>query len=79
MTGPEHADDADHNPEHIQQGVGAIFLEYGAPGKYDRVRGIESPHEQKRTFRAHPADQGEAENPHQHADHFDKSNIFEDK
>ncbi|MEE7627891.1 hypothetical protein V3O24_17110 [Methylobacter sp. Wu8] len=28
MTGPNHADNTDHNPKHVQQGIGAVLLEY---------------------------------------------------
>ncbi len=79
MAGSEHADNTNHNPEHVQQGIGVILLEYGTPGKYHRIRGIKSPDEQKRTFRTHPTDQRETENAHQHAEHFDKSNIFKNE
>jgi hypothetical protein len=77
LTGPNHADNADHNPEHVQQDIGVILFEYGASGKNHRIGGIKSPDEQKRTFGTQPTDQRKAENAHQHAKHFYKFDVLE--
>jgi hypothetical protein len=79
VAGSEHTDNAHHNPKDIQQGIGIIFFKDGTPGKNHSVRGVKSPDKKEWAFRAHPTDQRETENPHQHTDHFDEANVFNNK
>jgi hypothetical protein len=71
FTGSSHSNYTNPYPEHIEDGVRSVFLDDRAPGKHNRVGCIESPDKEERATRSEPADQRKAEDPHQHADHFD--------
>ena len=58
------ADETYQNPERIEQSIGGIPLQPGAPSQQDRVKGIDDPDPQKRTVRSQPTDQAKTANPH---------------
>ena len=75
VSRPQNADDADNYPEAVEGDVGGVALERGAPCEHEGVGCVEYPDEHERAFRPEPADEAEAENPHQYADHFDFFNV----
>jgi hypothetical protein len=70
-SGPQHSNDADHDPEHIQENIGRVFFKGGTPRKNHRVGRVKRPDKEKRTFGPKPADQAETEYSHEHTNHFD--------
>ena len=76
---PQNPNHADQDPKRVEQGICLVLLENGAPGKQNCIDGVEDPHEHERAGRSQPADQAETEDPHQHADHFNRSNMFQDE
>ncbi|MCX7700566.1 MAG: hypothetical protein N2039_06780 [Gemmataceae bacterium] len=78
-TGASDAHDAYADPEDVQHRVCCISFEDGAPGEHDRVDRVEDPNEHEGAFGAKPTDEGEAEDAHEDADHFDDPNVTEDE
>lgn len=70
-AGAGDADSADDNPEEIEHAVRPVALQDGTPGEDDGVNRIEDPDEHRGALRSEPADEGEAENAHQHPGHLD--------
>jgi hypothetical protein len=70
-AGPQHANDADHDPEYVQKNIGRVFFKRGTPGKNHGVGRVKRPDKQERTLGSKPADQAETEYPHHHANYFD--------
>ena len=78
-AGARDADRADEDPERIQQRVGEILFQNGAPRQQDGVNGVENPDEHERALRAEPAHEAEAADAHQHAGHFKRFYVFLDE
>ena len=75
----QDSNDADQDPENVQNHICLIFLEDGTPREQDCVCGVKNPHKHKWTFRSQPTDEAETKNPHEHPDHFDDADIFYNK
>jgi hypothetical protein len=43
--GPHDANDTDEHPKHIQQCIGGVFSQSGAPGKRHGIARVKNPHE----------------------------------
>jgi hypothetical protein len=78
-AGPQHSDDADHDPEYIQKNIGRVFFKRGTPGKNHSIGRVKRPDKEKRTSGPKPADQAETEYSHHHPDHFDDLDACENE
>jgi hypothetical protein len=72
---PNHSDHTHADPEHVQNYIGGIFLDEGAPREHHRVRRVKNADKQKRARGTEPTYQREAEYPHQGPDNLDGSEI----
>jgi len=72
---PQNSYNADQHPEHIQESIGIVFFNDGAPREKYRVGGVNFPYGHERTFGPHPAYQTETEDPHQNPGHFNEAYI----
>jgi len=72
----QETNDADQDPENVQNRIRLILLEDGTPREQDCVCGVKNPHEHKWTFRSQPTDQAETKNPHEYLNHFDDADVF---
>lgn len=77
ISSPQNTDNAHRDPEGIEQGIGFVSFQDGAPGQQDGIDGIEKPDKEKGAFGPHPAHQPETENSHQYARHFERWQVFE--
>src|SRR6266478_7147583 len=68
---PNHSHHAHSDPEQVEDRVGGVFLDEGAPREHDCVQRVKCPNKQKGTIWAEPTDERETEDSHQHADHLD--------
>ena len=73
------ADRADENPKRIQQRVGEIAFQHGAPRQQHGVAGVNDPDQHERALRAEPAHEAETTDKHQHAGQFKRFKIFLDE
>jgi hypothetical protein len=74
--GARNADRADEDPKRIQQRVGEIAFQHGAPRQQHGVAGVDDPDEHERALRAEPAHDAETADAHQHAGQFKRFEIF---
>lgn len=72
---PGDAHHTDNDPEEIQDRVSGVFSQDRAPGKQGRIGRVEYPDEHERAGGPKPADEREAEYPHQDSDHLERLDI----
>ena len=69
-NGSENSNNSNNYPKHIEQAIGTVLFQNCAPRKQNSINSIENPYKKKWTIRTKPADQAEAENPHNDSNHF---------
>lgn len=72
----QYSNDTDHNPEDIMKSICLVSLKNGTPREQNCMGSVEYPHEHERAGGSQQTDKAETENSHQHADHFEQSDVF---